>query len=141
MNCGQNKTSLNSVETGFQSDCPSLMHGIAIRCIQHSQTMFERGDVSLLTLSFIGKAAISQFQKTSDADQSWTFIIKLLINMSLRVYLIKLYTVQDICLISLFILIICRHHHWEVFGKTHYGHKLPACQNKQCIEIMCVKIF
>ena len=70
MNCGQNKTSLNSVETGFQSDCPSFMHGIAIRCIQHSQTMFERGDVSLLTLSFIGKAAISQFQKTSDADQS-----------------------------------------------------------------------
>ena len=72
---------------------------------------------------------MSQFQKISDADQSLTFIIKLLINMSLRVYLIKLYTVQDICLISLFILIICRHHHWEVSGKTHYGHKLLACQN------------
>ena len=33
----------NSDETGFLSDCPSLMHGIAIRCIQHSQAMLERG--------------------------------------------------------------------------------------------------
>ena len=31
----------NSDETGFQSHCPSLMLGIAIRCIQHSQAMLE----------------------------------------------------------------------------------------------------
>ena len=44
---------LNSDETGFLSDCPSLMLGIAIHCIQHSQAMLERGYVSLLTyLSF-----------------------------------------------------------------------------------------
>ena len=33
----------NSDETGFLSDCPSLMLGIAIHCIQHSQAMLERG--------------------------------------------------------------------------------------------------
>ena len=33
----------NSDETGFLFDCPSLMLGIAIRCIQHSQAMLERG--------------------------------------------------------------------------------------------------
>ena len=33
----------NSDETGFLSDCPSFMLGIAIRCIQHSQAMLERG--------------------------------------------------------------------------------------------------
>ena len=33
----------NSDETSFLSDCPSLMLGIAICCMQHSQTMFERG--------------------------------------------------------------------------------------------------
>ena len=27
----------------FLSDCPSLMLGIAIHCIQHSQAMLERG--------------------------------------------------------------------------------------------------
>ena len=27
----------------FLSDCPSLMFGIAIHCIQHSQAMLERG--------------------------------------------------------------------------------------------------
>ena len=27
----------------FLSDCPSLMLGIAIHCIQHSQVMLERG--------------------------------------------------------------------------------------------------
>ena len=32
-----------SDETGFLSDCPSLMPGIAIRCIQHSQAMLGRG--------------------------------------------------------------------------------------------------
>ena len=34
---------LVNMGTGFLSDCPSLMLGIAIRCIQHSQAMFERG--------------------------------------------------------------------------------------------------
>ena len=34
---------LNSDETGFLSDCPSLMLGIAICWIQHSQAMLERG--------------------------------------------------------------------------------------------------
>ena len=29
--------------SSFLSDCPSLMLGIAIHCIQHSQAMFERG--------------------------------------------------------------------------------------------------
>ena len=33
----------NSDETGFLFDCPSLMLGIAIRYIQHSQAMLERG--------------------------------------------------------------------------------------------------
>ena len=33
----------NYFETGFVSDCPSLMLGIAIRCIQHFQAMLERG--------------------------------------------------------------------------------------------------
>ena len=33
----------NSNETGFLSDCPSLILGIAIRCIQHSQATLERG--------------------------------------------------------------------------------------------------
>ena len=32
-----------SDETSFLSDCPSLMLWIAIRCIQHSQTMLECG--------------------------------------------------------------------------------------------------
>ena len=41
----------NSDETGFLSDCPSLMLGIAIRCIQHSQGMLER-EVCELTHSF-----------------------------------------------------------------------------------------
>ena len=31
------------VTTGFLSDCPSLMLGIAIHCLQHSQAMLERG--------------------------------------------------------------------------------------------------
>ena len=31
------------VTTGFLSDCRSLMLGIAIHCIQHSQAMLERG--------------------------------------------------------------------------------------------------
>ena len=35
----------------FLSDCPSLMLGIAIHCIQHSQAMFERG-VCELAYSF-----------------------------------------------------------------------------------------
>ena len=30
-------------ETGFLSDCPSLMLRIAIRCIEHSQATLERG--------------------------------------------------------------------------------------------------
>ena len=29
--------------TGFLSDCPSLKFGIAIRCIQYSEAMLERG--------------------------------------------------------------------------------------------------
>ena len=33
----------NSDETGFLSDCPSLLLGIAIGCIQHSQAMLQRG--------------------------------------------------------------------------------------------------
>ena len=33
----------SSDEIGFLSDCPSLLLGIAIRCIQHSQAMLERG--------------------------------------------------------------------------------------------------
>ena len=33
----------NSDETGFLSDCLSLLLGIAFRCIMHSQTMLERG--------------------------------------------------------------------------------------------------
>ena len=33
----------NLDETGFLSDCPSLMLGIAIHCIQHSQAMLEHG--------------------------------------------------------------------------------------------------
>ena len=41
----------NSDKTSYLSDCPSLMLGIAIRCIQHSQTMLERG-VSELAHSF-----------------------------------------------------------------------------------------
>ena len=32
----------NSEETGFLSNCPSLMLGIALRCIQHIQAMLER---------------------------------------------------------------------------------------------------
>ena len=32
-----------SDETGFLSNCPSLMLGTAICCIQHSQPMLERG--------------------------------------------------------------------------------------------------
>ena len=42
----------NSVETSSRSDCPSLMLGIAICCIQHSQA-WSVEYVSLLTLSFI----------------------------------------------------------------------------------------
>ena len=42
----------NSDETGFLSDCPSLMLGIAIRYIKHSQAMLERGE-SELAHSFI----------------------------------------------------------------------------------------
>ena len=41
----------------FLSDCPSLMLGIAIRCIQHSQAMLERGvcelDHSFFHCSFL----------------------------------------------------------------------------------------
>ena len=33
----------NTDEISFLSDCPSLMLEIAIRCIQHSQAMLERG--------------------------------------------------------------------------------------------------
>ena len=33
----------NSDEIGFLSDCSSLMLGIAIHCIQHSQAMLEHG--------------------------------------------------------------------------------------------------
>ena len=33
----------NSDETGFLFVCPSLMFGFAIRCVQHSQAMVERG--------------------------------------------------------------------------------------------------
>ena len=40
------------VTTGLLSDCPSLMLGIAIPCIQNSQAMLERG-VSELAHSFI----------------------------------------------------------------------------------------
>ena len=32
-----------AIHIPFLSDCPSLMLGIAIHCIQHSQTMLERG--------------------------------------------------------------------------------------------------
>ena len=42
----------NSDETGFLSDCPSLMLGIAIRCIQHSQAMLERGICELAHFFF-----------------------------------------------------------------------------------------
>ena len=37
----------NSDETCFLSDCPSLMLGIDIRCIQHSQAMLECGVCAL----------------------------------------------------------------------------------------------
>ena len=46
LNFGQNYFD-NSDETGFLSDCPSLMLGIAICCIQHSQAMLERGGCEL----------------------------------------------------------------------------------------------
>ena len=38
----------NSDETGFLSDCPSLMLGIAIRCIQLSQAMLEHAHSFIL---------------------------------------------------------------------------------------------
>ena len=41
----------NSDETDFLSDCRSLMLGIAICCMQHSQAMFELG-VCVLAYSF-----------------------------------------------------------------------------------------
>ena len=49
----------------FLSDCPSLMLGIAIHCIQHSQAMLERGVCELahsfFHLSYIGVANSDAF--------------------------------------------------------------------------------
>ena len=43
----------NSDATGFLSDCPSLMLGNSIRCIQHSQIMLERGVCELAHSFFL----------------------------------------------------------------------------------------
>ena len=53
----------NSDETGFLYDCPSLMLGIAIRCIQHSQAMLERG-VCELPHFFFHFALLKLLQKS-----------------------------------------------------------------------------
>ena len=37
----------------FLSDCPSLMLGVAIHCIQHSQAMLERGVCELAHSFFL----------------------------------------------------------------------------------------
>ena len=37
----------------FLSDCPSLMLGIAIHCLQHSQAMLERGVCELAHSFFL----------------------------------------------------------------------------------------
>ena len=37
----------------FLSDCPSLLHGITIRYVQHCQTVLERGVCELAHSSFI----------------------------------------------------------------------------------------
>ena len=50
----------NSDETGFLSDCPSLMLGIAIYCIQHSQAMLLERGVCELTHSFFHFSLFSQ---------------------------------------------------------------------------------
>ena len=49
-----------SDETGFLSDCPLLMLGIAIRCIQHSQAMLEHG-VCELAHSFFQELLLPVF--------------------------------------------------------------------------------
>ena len=45
----------------FLSDCPSLMLGIAIHCIQHSQAMLERG-VCELAHSFFFIGAVNRIK-------------------------------------------------------------------------------
>ena len=56
LNFGQNFL-CDSDETGFLSDCPSLILGIAFRCIQHSQAMLE-GGVCELAHSFFQLAVL-----------------------------------------------------------------------------------
>ena len=45
-------TCLEAIYIPFLSDCPSLMPGIAIHCIQHSQAMLERGVCELAHFFF-----------------------------------------------------------------------------------------
>ena len=55
----------NLDETGFLFDCPSLMLEIANCCIQHSQTMVERGVCELAHFFFHWNTNISTFKKCS----------------------------------------------------------------------------
>ena len=45
----------------FLSDCPSLMLGNAIHCIQHSQAMLERGVCELAHSFFHNETALLVF--------------------------------------------------------------------------------
>ena len=47
----------------FLSDCPSLMLGIAIQCIQHSQAMLERGVCELAHSFFHSQILQEKFDK------------------------------------------------------------------------------
>ena len=57
----------------FLSDCPSLMLGIAIHCIQHSQAMLERGVCELAHSFFHFTMATNSLIRTN--YQHWLNIM------------------------------------------------------------------